>query len=299
MDRSISTTSAGQLGRELTAPAAPSAAWPTTCDVVGAVEQRGQAGPHQAVVIDEEEVGSRARHLQPPAGVPRPGRADATAGSAPASAATSVSSRRPKWPSAAARAATAAGSKPGPSSVTPARRRRCPSPDRRTSTVRAPAWRRRCAGTPGRSGTPARCRSAPAAARRVLGRGPRWTAMLRAARRRREVGERGDQPGAGQARRVDVDQQRAQPADAAADGAGRGRELVGQVRRRRRAAACRPRRPTVKEVAARSCTTPSWSVPAIRRRSSSEASRARCSSASRWRWARAEPVAAAATGSAA
>ena len=42
---------------------------------------------------------------------------------------------------------------------------------------------------------------------------------------------------------------------------------------------------TVNDVAASSCTVPSCSVPAIRWRSSADASTARCSSTSRWVWA--------------
>ena len=88
-------------------------------------------------------------------------------------------------------------------------------------------------------------------------------------------------PGVGEARRVDVDQQRAERPDIPAH---RRRQPSNVRRRGRPRPARRQRRPRSRPrsvVATSSCTGPSWSVAAMRRRSTSDASTACCSRAAR------------------
>ena len=78
----------------------PSAAWPTTVDVVAGLQQRGQAGADHRVVVDHHDAdhGADSGSMTSRQCVPAPGR-DATWSTAPASLARSPSTRRPKCPS--------------------------------------------------------------------------------------------------------------------------------------------------------------------------------------------------------
>ncbi len=141
--------------------------------------------------------------------------------------------------------------------------------------------RRRCAAPPARRGT-----AAPATGRqRARGRGRRARARRGRARERarRRSEQRRLEALLAEVRRVDVDEQRAQRADALAHGLGR--PLEARAGRRRGRSSGRP--PTsaygdAGEVLHHAVVE----VAGDRRRSTSDASSARCSSASRsrWRW---------------
>ena len=109
-----------------------------------------------------------------------------------------------------------------------------------------------------------------------------------AARGGRKVGDGGGQTGGLQGCGIDVHQQRTQAADIAAHRFGRVDESMRLVRTPR-TRACRAPPARLKDVAASSWTTPSCKVPAIRRRSVSDASSAACKSEARCscsRWSR-------------
>ena len=267
------------LDGERRRPHAPSAACPHTVEVGDAVDEAGESGAHELVVVDEQHGVPRrgaSPHLQAPAGA---------LGRGEHARARRRRGRR-RRPAGARRSARARAS-PAPGRRRSRRRRR---PPRARTAPSAARERDVDAGRAGVAGGVAQrlLRDLEHERRLVVVEGGHGVVVdadpdvdVAGAQLGREVVEgrrraRCRRGSPGRCRRGASGGRRWPPRTAAAASSSETADSASPFSAARLAAPA-----TTNEVAASSCTTPSCSVAAIRRRSASEASRAACSSCSR------------------